>query len=134
MSVRHFLIVALIFGAGLAAGVGVNRWALGPAASIPSPKPSVRERIIGRWNAISNDGESSIEFGPDNTITAISSGQQQVVSFQWFDDEHIGICGKKQYWMRVTLRDDHLTLDPGADGEILKCKRATPPVEQHKSE
>jgi len=131
MSSRYLLMVALVFSTGLAAGVCVNRYALREPASIPAAKLSVREQILGRWDAISKDGKSVFEFGPDNSITFIGSGEEHAFSYRWFDDEHIGLSGPEQMWMRVTLSDDHLTLDPGK-GEIIKCKRAATPPDHPK--
>jgi hypothetical protein len=128
VSRQWLLFLALAFIAGLAAGLSVGRYALPRVpASIPAPKPSVREQIVGQWDATMDGKQVIIEFGPDETITFFDLEVKKADSFalRWFDDEHFGIRGKRSTWMRVVLRGDHLTLDNGTD-PVVKCRRIAP--------
>jgi hypothetical protein len=129
MPCRWLLVVALVFVAGLAGGVSLDRYALNvPAASIPAAtptiKPTIREQILGHWEGVAKDEKVAVEVGSDDTITFnFSDGKAESVSFRWLDDEHILLGAKgKETWLEIVVRDDTLTLKGGE--EILRLKRA----------
>jgi hypothetical protein len=126
---RWHLFVALVFVAGLAAGISLDRYAFRAPASIPAAKPSVREQIIGKWDGVEEGVKFTWEFAADGTATVSGPEiESKTVEVRWADNEHLilYLSEKSQPRLRLVLRDDTLTVF-GPEHKVHRLKRSPNP-------
>lgn len=121
---RWYLLVVVVFVAGFAGGICLDRYGLRVPASIPAAKPSIREQIVGQWEGVIENRKVVFEFDSKGTLTEIGTGKVEgPVAIQWLDDDHIEFPDAKEP-IQVNLKDDRLVFR-FESGKVYRFKRKT---------